>query len=124
MLDIASNGEDGVVALKDIAIRQDISEKYLERIVSSLVKANMLCVKRGAQGGYKLVKKPSEYTVGSILAVTENSVAPVACSSGESDGCNRCDSCVTLKFWKGLDKIVNDYLDGTTLQDLLDKTCK
>ena len=124
MLDIAINGENSSVTIKDISARQDISEKYLERIVGSLVKNGLLSGQRGAQGGYKLVKAPSEYTVGSILNVTENSVAPIACFGNDLDGCNRCDSCVTEHFWKGLDKIVNDYLNGTTLQDLIDKTCK
>ncbi len=124
MLDIAQNSVQDAVTVKDINTRQNISEKYLERIVNSLVKAGLLIGQRGFAGGYKLVKSPAEYSVGSILKVTESSVAPVACFDMEKDSCNSCDTCVTLQFWKGLDKVVDDYLNGTTLQDLLDKTCK
>ncbi len=124
MLDVAENSSNGAVTVKDVALRQNISEKYLERIVNSLVKADLLSSSRGTSGGYKLVKTAKEYTVKSILDVTESSVAPVACVEREKDSCNNCDSCVTLMFWKGLDGVVNDYLSNTTLQDLLDKTCK
>lgn len=124
MLDIAVNGANDAVTVKDVAMRQNISEKYLERIVNSLVKAGLLLGQRGFSGGYKLVKPACQYTVASILSVTESSVAPVACFDMEKDSCNNCDTCVTLQFWKGLDKVVNDYLEATTLQDLLDKTCK
>ncbi|MCQ2399689.1 MAG: Rrf2 family transcriptional regulator [Clostridia bacterium] len=123
MLDVASNSTDETVALKDVSTRQEISEKYLERIVGNLVKAGLLVGQRGGKGGYKLVKSPADYTVGEILAVTESSVAPVACTDSDKDGCNRCDTCVTSQFWKGLDRVVDDYLYGTTLQNLLDKTC-
>ena len=123
MLDIAANQSDSVVTVKDVAKRQNISEKYLERIINSLVKADLLTSTRGFSGGYRLNKPASEYNVRSILEVTESSVAPVACMEKEKDSCNSCDNCVTSKFWKGLDKVVNDYLEGTTLQDLLDRSC-
>ena len=124
MLDVAEHQSDGAVTVKDVAKRQDISEKYLERIVNSLVKSGLLISQRGSTGGYKLVKNPEEYTVGSILAETENSIAPVACYGDNSEKCGRCDACVTEQFWKGLDKVVNEYLQSVTLKDLLLKTCK
>ncbi len=123
MLDIAENQADSVVTVKDVAKRQNISEKYLERIINSLVKAELLNSTRGYSGGYRLNKPASEYNVKSILEVTESSVAPVACAVKEKDSCNNCDNCVTLRFWKGLDRVVNDYLESTTLQDLLDSAC-
>jgi Rrf2 family protein len=124
MLDIAENQSGGAVTIKDISTRQVISEKYLERIVGALVKAGLVIGQRGVAGGYKLVKQPSEYTVKSILDVTENSIAPVACFDTNSEKCGRCDACVTERFWKNLDKVVDDYLSSVTLQNLLDKTCK
>lgn len=124
MLDIAENQQLGTVTVKDIASRQGLSEKYLERIVGSLVKAGLVVGQRGVLGGYKLVKPAEDYTVKSILAVTENSIAPVACFDKNGETCGRCDICVTEQFWKKLDKVVDDYLTSVTLKDLLDKTCK
>lgn len=120
MLDIAQNSNGEFVRLKDIAERQEISEKYLEQITGSLTKTNLIKGVRGAQGGYKLVKAPREYTVGAILRVTEGSMAPVACLDDKENTCPRCDKCTTLNFWTKLNKLVNDFLDNTTLQDLLD----
>lgn len=119
MLDLAVHGNGEFVRLKDAAARQEISEKYLEQISSVLTKNGLIKGVRGAQGGYKLVKTPSEYTVGSILRATEGSLAPVSCLDDETNLCNRKSECVTLPFWEGLNKVINDYLEGTTLQDLL-----
>ena len=119
MIDIAEHQHDGYIPLKEIAARQEISEKYLEAIVKSLVKERYLTGLRGKSGGYRLTKAPEEYTVGSILRLTENSMAPVACLEPGSTDCPRMGSCKTLPLWQGLDKVVNEYLDGITIADLV-----
>ncbi len=121
MLDLAENGKDNFVALKDIAERQRISKKYLEQIVPLLNKSGALRTNRGYQGGYMLAKSPSEYTVGSILRITEGSLAPVSCLETETNLCERSETCITLSLWKGLYKVVNEYLDSITLQDMIDE---
>lgn len=121
MLDLAEYQNDGYVALKDIAERQDISKKYLEQIVPILNKADMLTTTRGFQGGYRLAKEPADYTVGEILRITEGNLAPVACLEDKTNCCEKCDTCATLPMWKGLYEVIEKYLDGTTLQDLIDK---
>lgn len=120
LLDLAEHKDEGYIALKDIAERQNISKKYLEQIVPILNKSDILKTNRGYQGGYKLAKDPSQYTVGMILRVTEGSLAPVPCVEQDPIECDRCDDCLTLPLWKGLNKVVNEYLDGITLQDLLE----
>ena len=119
MADLASHSDEGVVALKDIAERQGISKKYLEQIVPLLNKAQLLRTNRGYNGGYSLSKKPCEYTVGEILRVTEGDLAPVACLECGSV-CERNQDCPTVHIWEGLYKLVNEYLDGITLQDIID----
>lgn len=120
MLDLADHQQDGFVALKDIAARQNISKKYLEQIVPILNKSNFLQANRGFQGGYRLVNAPSEYTVGSILRLTEGNLTPVACLDFNPVGCERRNECITLPLWQGLNKVIADYLDNITLQDILD----
>ena len=120
MLDTAQNQDKGFVALKDIAQRQDISQKYLEQIALQLSQAGMLRANRGHQGGYMLSAAPSEYTVGQILRATEGSLAPVACLEGDPNQCQRCHKCLTLPVWEGLEEIISRYLDSITLQDVLD----
>ena len=115
LLDLAEQREQGFVALKEIAERQNISEKYLENIIKVL-KTN-----RGYQGGYQLAKSPDQYTVGMILRLTEGSLAPVACVEQDPVDCPRSVDCPTLPVWKGLNKVINDYLDSITLQDILDQ---
>lgn len=118
MLDLAEHS-GGFVTLKDIAERQGISKKYLEQIVPVLNKQNFLIANRGFQGGYMLVRKPEEYTVGEILRLTEGSIAPVACLDNPN-GCDRADACITLSVWKGLQHVIDEYLDSITLRDILD----
>lgn len=118
MLDLAEHRNEGYVTLKDIAQRQGISKKYLEQIVPLLNKADILRANRGYKGGYTLVKEPSEYTVGDILRIAEGSLAPVSCVDGVE--CARCDNCMTIHVWQGLDQVITEYLDGITLQDILD----
>ena len=119
MIDLAEHQSDGFIPLKVIAERQEISEKYLENIIKLLVKAKLLNGLRGKGGGYQLTKAPEQYTVGSILRITEDSMAPVACLEPGSEACPRAAECRTLSLWRGLDKVINDYLDDFTLADLM-----
>lgn len=119
MIDIAAHSGGGNVSIKDVAERQNISLKYLEQIVNMLSKKGYLKSQRGSQGGYKMTRSPEEYTVGDILRVTEGDMAPVACLEDEGNSCLRAETCPTLGFWKGFYKTVNDYIDGTTIADLL-----
>ena len=121
MLDLAEHQGDGYIALKDIAERQNVSKKYLEQIVPILNKADILNTNRGYQGGYRLARTPDKYTVGDILRITEGSISPVACLDKNPVECERAAECATLPVWQGLYKVIADYLDGITLQDILDK---
>lgn len=121
MLDLAQNQGNGYVSLKEIAERQNISKKYLEQIVPILNRTDFLETVRGYQGGYRLVKSPDKYTVGDILRVTEGSLAPVTCLEHKPYGCENRKLCSTLFVWQGLYDVITDYLDGITLQDILDK---
>lgn len=119
MIDLAEHQAEGFIPLKVIAQRQDISEKYLESIIKQMVKAKLVSGLRGKGGGYRLTKAPEQYTVGSILRITEDSMAPVACLEPGSEVCPRAAECRTLSLWRGLDKVINDYLDDFTLADLM-----
>ena len=119
MIDLAEHRSGEFISLKEIAQRQEISEKYLESIIRTLVKAKVVESLRGKGGGYRLTKNPEQYTVGEILRLTEGSLAPVACLDGDCKGCSRSDECPTLDVWKNLDKLINDYLDGVTLDTLV-----
>jgi len=119
LIDLAKNQGDGFVALKDIAERQGISKKYLEQIVPFLNKSDILLTNRGFQGGYRLAKSPDCYTAGEILRLTEGSLSPVACIQQDAVKCSRSTDCPTLPLWKGLNNVINEYLDSVTLQDLL-----
>ena len=121
MVDLAEHRDNGFIALKDVAKRQNISKKYLEQIVPVLNGAGLLATNRGNRGGYKLAKEPKEYTVGDILRITEGSIAPVSCLDSEVNTCERKNFCQTLYVWEGLYKVVNEYLDGITVQDIVDK---
>ena len=121
LLDLAEHKNDGYIALKEIAERQGISKKYLEQIVPLLNKSDILQTNRGFQGGYMLAKTPDKYTIGDILRITEGSISPVACLDQNPNQCERSEHCMTLDVWKGLNKVIIDYLDGITLQDILDK---
>lgn len=118
MVDLAEHQADGYIPLKTIADRQEISEKYLESIVILLVRARMLDGVRGKGGGYKLTKAPDQYTVGSILRLTEKSLAPVSCLE-EGTACSRAAECRMLPLWQGLDRVISDYLDHITIGDLM-----
>ena len=120
MLDIAMHDAAGPVRIKDVAARQEISDKYLEQIVSVLNKAGYVRSIRGPQGGYQLIRKPKDYTVGMILRLTEGSLAPVGCLEYEENDCPRQEMCATLKLWKMLDESIKSVVDKVTLEDLLE----
>lgn len=121
LVDLAEHKNEGFVALKDIAERQEISKKYLEQIVPLLNKSGILKANRGYQGGYMLAKNPADLTICEILKITEGSVAPVACLDFEPIQCERAEECSTLYIWEGLYKVITDYLEGITIQDIIDK---
>ncbi len=121
LLDLAEHKNEGFIALKDIATRQNISKKYLEQIIPLLNRSDILQASRGNQGGYKLAKSPSEYTVGAILRITEGSISMISCLDTTPNTCENIENCMTLDVWKGLNDIVKEYLDSITLQDILDK---
>ena len=122
LLDLAEHKGEGFISLKEISERQNISKLYLEQIVSLLNTSNILRASRGKQGGYMLAKEPSECTVAQILRLTEGSLAPVACLEDKINLCDKVGFCKTLSMWKGLDKVITDYLDSFTLQDILDQS--
>lgn len=120
MMDIGMHDEEQPVRIKEIAARQDISVKYLEQIISILNKAGYVKSVRGPQGGYKLVKEPSQYTAGMILRLTEGSLAPVACLEYEGNDCPRQKECATLILWEKLNQAINSVVDEVTLKDLIE----
>ena len=120
MLDLAMNNTGEPVRIKDIAARQEISDKYLEQIISALNKAGYVRSIRGPQGGYRLAKEPEKYTVGMILRMTEGSLAPVPCLESDINTCERQDTCVTLRLWQMLDTAISDVVDKVTLADLVE----
>ncbi len=124
LIDLATNSDQNYIALKDVAERQNISKKYLEQIVPSLHKAGFVETTRGFLGGYRLAKKPEECIIGEILRITEGNLAPVVCLQDKTNKCARAKDCVTLPIWEGLQKVILDYLDGLTLQNLIDNMAK
>ncbi|MCI8805862.1 MAG: RrF2 family transcriptional regulator [Clostridiales bacterium] len=121
MLDLALCEPGVSISLKSIGKRQEISIKYLEQIVNILNKGGFLKSVRGPMGGYSLLKKPEEYTVGSILRCIEGSLSPVACLENEVNDCQRKDICATLYLWERIEKAVDDVVDNMTLKELVDR---
>lgn len=119
MIDLAEYAEDSYVPMKAVAERQGISLKYLERILPSLVKGHLIDGVQGKGGGYKLTRKPDAYSVGEILRLAEGDLAPVACLECNAEPCERIAQCRTLPMWTKLNDIINEYLDGVTLADLM-----
>ena len=120
MVDLAEHqGENGYLPLKEIAERQEISEKYLESIVKSLVQAKILKGSRGKGGGYRLVQSPEECTLGSVLRLTEGDLAPVACMEEGEFICDHVDECPTAPIWVRLNTLIQQFLDSVTLADLM-----
>ncbi len=117
MIDLAMNNNDEFISIKEISERQEISNKYLEQIISKLNKAGYLKTARGNTGGYMLAKSPKEYKIGDILRVTEGNLSPIKCISEIT--CNRKYNCKSYIFWKELDDIIENYVDSKTLEDLI-----
>ncbi len=121
MLDLAQNDTSQYMTIKSISDRQEISSKYLEQIISTLSRAGFVKSIRGSQGGYKLARPASEYTIGMILRLIEGSLVPVACMDDDPNQCPRCETCVTLDVWKQIDEAVSNVVDHITLVDLINK---
>ncbi len=120
MIDLAEHQTEGYTPLKEIAKRQNISEKYLENILKVLVRSQLLEGLRGKRGGYRLTRTPEQYSIGTILSLTEESLAPVACLDSGAPACDMSPRCRTLPMWKKLDQMIRGVLDGITLADLMD----
>ena len=119
LIDIAEHQADGYLPLKEVAERQEISEKYLEAILKGLVKEGVLTGVRGKGGGYRLSRTPDQFTVREILQMTEDSLAPVSCLDTGSEPCARAADCRTVELWQGLNRVICDYLDRYTIADLM-----
>ena len=119
MIDLAENYGKGYVPMKEVAKRQEISLKYLERILPVLTKNKMIEGLQGKGGGYRLAVRPSDVRVGDILRLTEGDLAPVACLGCEADICERAEGCRTLPMWTEFYRLTNAYFDGITLADLM-----
>lgn len=119
MIDLAIHQNEGNISLKDISKRQSISIKYLEQIVKPLTKHTLIKSTRGSHGGYSLTKNPSEYTIKDILTVVEGPIACVTCLEDSINNCPRFKSCPTISFYEGLNKVIIDYLETYTLENLI-----
>ena len=121
MIDLAETSNGEYVPMKTIAERQDISLKYLERILPILKKNGLVEGIQGKGGGYRLCRAPEKYLVGEILRLTEGDLAPVACLECGAAHCDRRNECRTIGMWEKLDSLINDYFDGVTIADLMKK---
>ena len=119
MVDLAEHNDGGYTAMKEVAERQVISLKYLEKILPLLVSAKLIEGVHGKGGGYKLTRSPDKYPIGEILRLTEGSLAPVACLECSAEPCERTSDCRTLPMWTKLSSIINDCLDSVTIADLM-----
>lgn len=119
MIDLASQNTEDYIALKDIAERQNVSKKYLEIITKTLVTGKMITGISGKGGGYRLTRKPEEYSVGEILELMEGNLATVACLADSEYVCNRKDSCKTLPLWSEYNELVHNFFFQKHLSDLL-----
>jgi Rrf2 family protein len=119
MIDLAEHSNGGYIPMKDVAARQEISLKYLERILPVLTKNELVEGIQGKGGGYRLTRDPSAYPVGEILRLTEGDLAPVACLENGSTPCGRSIECRTIEMWSRLNQLINDFFDGITLADLM-----
>jgi Rrf2 family protein len=119
MIDLAEHDEGKYIPLKDIAARQEISKKYLEIIVKDMVAGGLLTGASGKGGGYKLNRKPEEYSVGEILELMEGTLSPVACLAEDVNDCPRKGMCQTLPLWTEFDQLVHDFFFQKKLSDLI-----
>lgn len=121
MLDLAERQDEGYISLKDIAQHQGISLKYLEMVVGILTRGGFVISQRGKCGGYCLARPAAQYTIGEVLRLTEGTLAPVHCLTTPVNHCKRMDLCQTLPLWEGLHRVVQQYLDNITLQDIIER---
>lgn len=119
MIDLAEHATENYVPMKEVAERQNISLKYIERIVPALSRNELVEGVQGKGGGYRLKREPKEYTVGEILRLTEGDLAPVACLECGAEPCDRVDTCKTLSMWSRFHKMTNEYFDSITLAELV-----
>ena len=119
LVDMAEHQSENYITLQEVAQRQDISEKYLEAIVRELVKKGIVAGQRGKGGGYRLCRPPQQINVGEVLRTTEGSLSPVACLSEGASPCERAAQCRTLEFWRGLDEVIDRYVGGYTVADMM-----
>ena len=120
MIDLAEHMNGKYIPMKEIADRQDVSLKYMTKIMQALTKSGMIDGQHGKGGGYKLNRDPEEYRVGDILRLTEGTLAPVACIDETDCKCDRSFECRTRPMWNELDKLISEYLDGITIADLME----
>ena len=119
MVRLALDKEDGYIPLKEIAEAEGISQKYLEAIMTTLSKAGFVDAVHGKGGGYRLNRKAEEYTVGSILKLTEGSLSAVSCTAQGAAACSRSECCNALPMWEKLDRMIDEFFEGITIADLL-----
>ena len=119
MIDLAEHADEGCLPMKEVAQRQSISLKYLEKIMPLLVAAKLVTGTHGKGGGYRLTRSPRDYPIGEILRLTEGDLAPVACLECNAEKCVRTADCRTLPMWSALNRRVNEYLDSVTIADLM-----
>ncbi len=121
MIDLAEHRHGNFIPMKEIADRQEVSLKYMTKIMQALTKSGLLDGQHGKGGGYKLNREPADYRVGDILRLTEGTLAPVACLDETDCRCDRSAECRTRPMWNELDRIINEYLDGITIADLMEE---
>ena len=121
LIDLAENGDGNYITMKEIVERQNISLKYIERILPSLAKNKLIEGQHGKGGGYRLCRQPKEYTVGEILRLTDGDIIPVSCLECEGAYCDKSAECRTVSMWKQAAVLMNDYFDGITIADLMKK---
>lgn len=121
IIDLAENADDGLIPMHEVAKRQGISLKYLERILPELVSGHLVEGVHGKGGGYRLTKKPEDISVAEVLKLTEGDIAPVACLEENAPACDRIEDCRTLPVWKGLNDRINEYLESVKITDLMKK---
>ncbi len=119
LIDLAEHQNGEYIPMKDVAYRQEISLKYIERIMPLLTKEKLVEGQHGKGGGYRLTKEPDQYRVGDILRLTEGDLAPISCLQEDAKPCNRAAECRTLPMWKKFYEMTNHYFDGITIADLM-----
>ena len=119
MVSLAQRAGEEYIPLKEIAEEESISQKYLEAIMTTLSKADFVDAVHGKGGGYRLHRSPEDYTVGSILKLTEGGLIAVSCTSQGASACSRSECCNALPMWEKLDKMINDFFEGITVADLV-----